>query len=507
MADAVVRVQSSRVVITLGGGEVVAFQAAQAAAPFADRAEAALAQIEEIASGAPDAPSVFAKADRNANLSDLTDPAAARFNIGADLSQNVNFNLGAAGAVSRTLAQRAVETISVRDFGAKGDNVTDDTPAFVAMINWANAQTFPQRLYVPPGQYRCTSAWPAMSRGHVIVGAGARCSIIVFSGNYDCITFKGVSARVSGGGIENLGFFLSGMTGGNFLTIDWAQNMTLRSCYINAPYNFAYIRQAGNTLFDSLDIQEIGGQYGGQYGVKWYGDGSTRNGEEDRSDVFDLRSCVLDGNHRPGVSNGTADLLWLDGYVQTLNFHRLQLLSSKRAIVTSNSPGLPYPKIPSFILGSDLEIEQAWKEGIYAPFLNTMNVSGFFIASSNSESGAYLGPFASNISLTGGRFNSNWKHGLHIDGACNISLMACVSFDNSEYSSGAFDGVHISSGTTIALIGGTFGKPAGSGGYTEHQGYGVNNIDGARVLASAVDFTGNVTAATSGTITKAACVP
>lgn len=77
MADAVVRVQSNRAVITLGGGEIVAFQAAQAAAPYAERAEDALEQIEQIASGAPDAPSVVAKAERDA--SNLTEADVAAF--------------------------------------------------------------------------------------------------------------------------------------------------------------------------------------------------------------------------------------------------------------------------------------------------------------------------------------------------------------------------------------------------------------------------------------------
>lgn len=43
--------------------------------------------------------------------------------------------------------------ISVRDFGAKGDNVADDTAAFLQAINAAGSDF----VYVPPGQYRVSS--------------------------------------------------------------------------------------------------------------------------------------------------------------------------------------------------------------------------------------------------------------------------------------------------------------------------------------------------------------
>lgn len=82
MADAVVKLVQSRAVVSISGGELVAMLAAQAAEPFAIRAEAALAEIEDIATGSPDAPSILNKLDKDANLSDLTDFVAARANLG-----------------------------------------------------------------------------------------------------------------------------------------------------------------------------------------------------------------------------------------------------------------------------------------------------------------------------------------------------------------------------------------------------------------------------------------
>lgn len=58
------------------------------------------------------------------------------------------------GGVSRTLLERAEDRISVKDFGAKGDGVTDDT----AVIQIANdvATEVGATLFFPKGVYRCT---------------------------------------------------------------------------------------------------------------------------------------------------------------------------------------------------------------------------------------------------------------------------------------------------------------------------------------------------------------
>lgn len=55
------------------------------------------------------------------------------------------------GAVATTVQAKLRETVSVKDFGAVGDGVTDDTAAVVA----AEASTF-DRIYVPEGQYLTT---------------------------------------------------------------------------------------------------------------------------------------------------------------------------------------------------------------------------------------------------------------------------------------------------------------------------------------------------------------
>ena len=47
------------------------------------------------------------------------------------------------------------ERISVTDYGAAGDGVTDDTTAFVTALSVANDQT--KVLWIPQGNYKITS--------------------------------------------------------------------------------------------------------------------------------------------------------------------------------------------------------------------------------------------------------------------------------------------------------------------------------------------------------------
>ncbi|MGV6475344.1 glycosyl hydrolase family 28-related protein [Azotobacter vinelandii] len=61
------------------------------------------------------------------------------------------------GYRGRTVRDRLDDIINVKDFGAKGDGVTDDTSAFLIAITHALTREFAE-LVIPPGQYVLTSA-------------------------------------------------------------------------------------------------------------------------------------------------------------------------------------------------------------------------------------------------------------------------------------------------------------------------------------------------------------
>lgn len=67
-------------------------------------------------------------------------------------------------------------TADVRDFGARGDGVTDDSAAFLAALEKAPSGA----VMVPPGRYRITRILEIQRAGLVLRGAGPTHSVLVF---------------------------------------------------------------------------------------------------------------------------------------------------------------------------------------------------------------------------------------------------------------------------------------------------------------------------------------
>lgn len=138
--------------------------------------------------------------------------------LGQIASTAINFLQGGTGGVQRGLQDKLRDCISVKDFGAVGDGVTDDAPAFNAALAASVGGLAGRAVYVPGSNARykigSTLVVPGGAR---LIGDGARSSsflIKAFNGTFMTIAdggqvhglrMDGQGATYTGKGIEHIG--------------------------------------------------------------------------------------------------------------------------------------------------------------------------------------------------------------------------------------------------------------------------------------------------------------
>jgi len=92
------------------------------------------------------------------------------------------------GAVATTVQAKLRQYVSVKDFGAVGNGVADDTVAFQAALNYVAKSAVRGNLYVPSGVYKLTdtlvvrNASPAVTYGNWSLTGDGRSSILYQTG-------------------------------------------------------------------------------------------------------------------------------------------------------------------------------------------------------------------------------------------------------------------------------------------------------------------------------------
>lgn len=161
----------------------------------------------------------------------------------------IGIKISLAGAISRTLKERAEDSISVKDFGAKGDGVTDDSDAIQAALdacsNKLHAVISGRRLNVIGGKYRVTKdlvyTWRASDTDEDDESAN-RVSI---RGDGDCNTFI-LDERTSPGG--NALFTFDGGT------TDPHLRLSISDVHIKRKNND---KQGWGMLFKNISIMDL----------------------------------------------------------------------------------------------------------------------------------------------------------------------------------------------------------------------------------------------------------
>jgi hypothetical protein len=162
-------------------------------------------------------------------------------NIGATSADLVTYTPSGTGAVARSAASKFGDVVSLKDFGAVGDNVADDTAALNAALAFCNTNS--RTLFIPSGNYKITSnitvpVAPSTGRSFGIIGEGKHFeqSVLRFTG---ASVTTGLTLQSPIGTYQYRGlfsgfmlYFSSGATGG--MTISYAHHPEVNSiCVYN----------------------------------------------------------------------------------------------------------------------------------------------------------------------------------------------------------------------------------------------------------------------------------
>jgi len=197
-------------------------------------------------------------------------------------SEFVTFIQSGTGAVATTVQTKLRETVSVKDFGATGDGVTDDTAAIQAAATYCSANAKTLYAPTPAFQYLITSTITINSPfvGEWASGLGSG-SIGPFVARSNITVFKVIGSRLN---IENIGihFDLGAPATSNAIGFLFGDSTTqfsnnfVRNCYVRYAYNAFKSNSAGSGTLWNNTFTNCRGDLCQQYA--WYFDalvGST----------------------------------------------------------------------------------------------------------------------------------------------------------------------------------------------------------------------------------------
>lgn len=274
--------------------------------------------------------------------------AATGTDTGALQSNQVGFTPAGTGASATTVQAKLRETISVKDFGAVGDGVTDDTAAIQAAINYCTDLTVrKQTLYFPgndPAQsYKITSSLVIDGRLNIIgdgqfntviqgVGIVANRALLEFT-NAGATQFCGISDITilgdnvcNGIKLTNTPYFnaervyVSGMEKG--LTLHGATNFSCLFDHVTfynidyASVEFFGFTGGGQWNFSSCTFTGAHGVYvdatTAMDSVTFYNCNWEQCVEDDLLIQGSVQGLVLDGCRSEGLDGGSGSSLIID---------------------------------------------------------------------------------------------------------------------------------------------------------------------------------------------------
>ena len=413
------------------------------------------------------------------------DGAVRRFPLS---SMPVGFTQSGSGAVARTVQDKVGEVVSVKDFGAVGDGVTDDTVAF------QNAAAAAKCVYVPSGTYQLSGTIVVSVDGAHWFGDGISASILRATTN--SLPIFTINGGLNGVTIEEMQLTRTptAITGGDGIrcsTVSIGQ-ATLRRLLVQNQNNGLSLGPTDWSEVDKVIVQKC--QNIGFFVTNTASDGACQ---------WSFDTCLSQMNVAQGylvqTQAGPAQMT-VGTFKNCATF-----ANSAVGMGFLGSAGVPLQgvRITGGFIGEDGSHEiymdtfggQHFIDSVFLE-LSGRRTTGPTLTTAASNTGCGIAVTSNNdgIQITGCHSNGNSQDGYFLSGGSHY-LSGCRATNNGlALGSGRRNGVYSTAGRVV-IVGGAFGN---TGAGTSQQ-YGAFVNDGNNLSVGFADLNGNATAAWGAT--------
>jgi hypothetical protein len=205
-------------------------------------------------------------------------------------------NITATGSTAaRSLANRFADVVNVKDFGAVGDGVADDTAAIQAAIDYSSS-IGGCIVFLPEGSYKTSSAL-SLKPNVYLKGSGTRATFIIGSGTHSVIAAVGSLTNIlSNGKISDLTIRGGSKTNTSVRGVDfrWVNRYEVTNLEIFQCYIGFYFDNSWQTKLDTVHIHGGGTDqsYIGFYGAEVH--------PSNQNNTVNAINCVVQGVEKYG---------------------------------------------------------------------------------------------------------------------------------------------------------------------------------------------------------------
>lgn len=374
---------------------------------------------------------------------------------------NISANLGYKSSFSkstlRTVADKLDDSVSAKDFGAKGDGVTDDSAAIQAALDTGKS------VFLPAGSYVISTALTIPSGG-ALYGESLTSTTIMPALTVNAVTFS--SGR--GGRLERLSIAYSGDTSVTGIAIDipdQAMSTCVKEVYVTAPHTGVRIGNCQGSSIENFDCW-----YFVSYGIH-----INDNFNDCFFDKIFLNGAVYNSSTVGANNKG----IYTQGKSHAMFFSNVEVIQCNQPLSINGSSATNI-LTAAFSFFVNCFFDSSSSAASVAAARNIKFIGCWF---SNRDAGISISN-SIGISFQSCQFVNNNSHGAIIQAGCSyIRFLECIFDSNSQSSSGSFSGIAVNATAWLDVSHCTFGN---LGTFSATQGSGI-------VLLAAVSSYVNIT--------------